>query len=456
MAEYYPLLAKAVAGLPNSTLESRRAVYERARKALVAQLQHLRPPIPEADIARETQALDTAVARLESELAAASGSAAAGPRREPQLAPPAQTPNLGDWKAAMSSRAASRRSNTTAAAATLRDGATKGPPAEIEPARINGRAAAPHEGPSARSEFTRPDAVRPLAPRPGSDEAPQSRRVWIVVSVVVVVVAMVAAAAWKLRDRPEDFGAFKSAVQSPAQQSGKIVKRVGGIASQQPAQKPAVAPTSAVASTPPAASKPAAASTQTATSSAPAENANLPIAYRAALLVEAPEVQSKVKTYVGTVIWRLENVSNDAGQPETAVRADIDVPEDKLKASLEIQKNTDPSLSASHTITIVFTIAPDSPTGGIKQISLPQLRNEDSPNGEPLQGSLVPIMANSFLVGLNRGSAEPANIELIKDREWFDIPILLANGRVAKLTFEKNASGDRAIAEALASWQGQP
>jgi hypothetical protein len=156
------------------------------------------------------------------------------------------------------------------------------------------------------------------------------------------------------------------------------------------------------------------------------------------------------------VIWRLENVSTDSGQPPgTAVRADVDIPDDKLKASLEIQKNTDPSLSASHTITIVFTIASDSPTGGIKQISLPQLRSEDSPNGEALRGSLVPIMDNSFLIGLNRGDAEAANIELIKQREWFDIPILLANGHVAKLTFEKNASGDRAVQDALASWQAQ-
>ncbi|MGC2141642.1 MAG: hypothetical protein WA620_08675, partial [Methylovirgula sp.] len=243
MAEYYPLLAKAIAGLPNSTLESRRAVYDRARKALVVQLQNLQPPIPQADIARETQALDTAVARLESELAANS-SAAAMPRREPQLAPLAPAAKIGDWKAAMSPRVAARRANGPAAAATLRDGAIKDPPPEIESARINGRAAASREEPSPRAEFMRPDAVRPLAPHPESDDAPQSRRLWIVVSVVVLVVAMVAAAAWKLRDRPEDFGAFKSAAQNPAQQSsGKIVERVGAAAQQQPAQKPATAPT---------------------------------------------------------------------------------------------------------------------------------------------------------------------------------------------------------------------
>jgi hypothetical protein len=449
MAEYYPLLAKAVAGLPNATLETRRAIYERARKALIAQLQNLRPPIAEADIARETHALDMAVARLESELATADGLAAGSPRREPQLAPFAPAPDVGDWKAPMSPRAASRRANGGAAVATLRDGAPKDQPTESEPAPISDRAAESREVPSPRPEFVRPDAVRPLAPHPESEEPPQIRRLWIVVAAVVAVAAMVAVAAWKLRDRPEDFGAFQSAAQSPvAPSSGKIVQRIGGPGPQQPA----VASPPSVAAAAPAAAPTQAAASATQTT---AENANLPIAYRAALLVEAPEAQNKVKTYVGTVIWRLENVSNDSGQPGTAVRADIDVPEDKLKASLEIQKNSDPSLPASHTITIVFTIAPDSPTGGIKQISVPQLRNEDNPNGQPLQGSLVPIMENSFLVGLNRGSAEPTNIGLIKEREWFDVPILLANGHVAKLTFEKNASGDRAINDALASWQGQ-
>ena len=38
MADYYPLIARAVAGLDKNTGENRRALYERARAALVAQL----------------------------------------------------------------------------------------------------------------------------------------------------------------------------------------------------------------------------------------------------------------------------------------------------------------------------------------------------------------------------------------------------------------------------------
>ena len=38
MTDYHPLIARAVEGLDRSTGEARRALYERARNALVAQL----------------------------------------------------------------------------------------------------------------------------------------------------------------------------------------------------------------------------------------------------------------------------------------------------------------------------------------------------------------------------------------------------------------------------------
>ena len=50
MADYYPLLAKAVSGLPSSNREQRAAIYERARKALLGQLRNITPAVDEADI----------------------------------------------------------------------------------------------------------------------------------------------------------------------------------------------------------------------------------------------------------------------------------------------------------------------------------------------------------------------------------------------------------------------
>ncbi len=223
MAEYYPLLAKAVAGLPNSTPETRRALYDRARKALLAQLQSLQPPVPEADVARETRALDMAMARIEAELTAPNGAAAAATPSPPQVHPAAKTSPVPPPLSAPLPRT---------------------PPSQPRPngaTPANGMETKEHRGNDTQETsnvFTapdvpktlRPEVSRPYAPQPEAEDAPQSRRLWIVIGVVVVVVAMVAVAAWKLRDRPQDL-AFKSAAQSqPDKGSGKIVERVDGIA----------------------------------------------------------------------------------------------------------------------------------------------------------------------------------------------------------------------------------
>src|SRR5207342_1904772 len=70
MADYYPLIARAIAGLdPNAPGESSRALYERARTALIAQLRSVQPPLSESEITRERLSLEEAVRKVESEAA---------------------------------------------------------------------------------------------------------------------------------------------------------------------------------------------------------------------------------------------------------------------------------------------------------------------------------------------------------------------------------------------------
>src|SRR5262245_65484228 len=69
MTDYYPLLARAVAGLEKSTGEARRALYERARNALLAQLRSVDPPLSEQEITRERLALEEAVRKVEADAA---------------------------------------------------------------------------------------------------------------------------------------------------------------------------------------------------------------------------------------------------------------------------------------------------------------------------------------------------------------------------------------------------
>src|SRR5437667_863616 len=58
MADYHPLIARAVAGLEKNNGENRRALYERARGALLAQLRSVTPALNESDITRERLALE--------------------------------------------------------------------------------------------------------------------------------------------------------------------------------------------------------------------------------------------------------------------------------------------------------------------------------------------------------------------------------------------------------------
>src|SRR5258707_223650 len=69
MADYYPVIAKAVSGLDKSTGEARRALYDRARTALVAQARGVEPALSEPDITRERLALEEAIRKVEAEAA---------------------------------------------------------------------------------------------------------------------------------------------------------------------------------------------------------------------------------------------------------------------------------------------------------------------------------------------------------------------------------------------------
>lgn len=69
MADYYSLIKKAVARLdPSAPHESRRAIYERAGAAQLAQLRSIGPPLSETEIVREQLALEEAVRRVEAQV----------------------------------------------------------------------------------------------------------------------------------------------------------------------------------------------------------------------------------------------------------------------------------------------------------------------------------------------------------------------------------------------------
>ena len=67
MADYYPILARAVCGLATNNAQTRHELYEHAREFLVAELRRRDPQISTSRIIGERVILETAILRLESE-----------------------------------------------------------------------------------------------------------------------------------------------------------------------------------------------------------------------------------------------------------------------------------------------------------------------------------------------------------------------------------------------------
>src|SRR5690606_5928864 len=67
MADYRELLRKAIDALPENTDANRRAVYEKARSALVAQLRAIEPPLPAREITTHRLNLEDCIREVEHE-----------------------------------------------------------------------------------------------------------------------------------------------------------------------------------------------------------------------------------------------------------------------------------------------------------------------------------------------------------------------------------------------------
>jgi hypothetical protein len=539
MADYYPLIARAIAGLdPSAPGESRRALYERARAALIAQLRSVQPPLSESEITRERLALEEAVRKVESEAAqrareasrtnsgaarttdalrranARNGDAAAAaaaaqpgaPAPRPRVAPAAPSPRnerpplgqdeqqeLADQRAPRNLRAdapprpqppplsqpqvAMQDPQLSPArerpGAQQRRGADANGAAQVPGVRgfrditadvdDLGRATAQANRAARKTyanvpspEFDRlepsmesrggddeaysydesADEADRYAPPPlpsrnrgGAGEREQGKRARAAtafpfksaIAVGIVLILIGAGILWGRSLVGVVSGMFKSSavVEAPKDSSAplskpKIADRVG-----QPSSSDQVAP----------------------------------VAQRVVLYDEDPS-DPKGKQYVGSVVWRTEQVKASGNQKaDIAVRADIEIPDRKFKMTMSFRRNTDTSLPASHTAELTFILPQDFAGGGVGNVPGILMKSNEQARGTPLAGLAVKVTDGFFLVGLSNVDADrQRNVQLLKERSWFDVPLVYTNQRRAIIAIEKGAPGERAFNDAFAVW----
>lgn len=186
----------------------------------------------------------------------------------------------------------------------------------------------------------------------------------------------------------------------------------------------------------------------------PGQQSGPAVAQRVVLYEEEPN-DPQGKRYIGSAIWRTETVSPGPGRPpELAIRADVEIPERRITMTFSLRRNTDQTLPASHTIEVMFNLPADFPPGGIQNVPGVLMKQAEATRGTPLAGLAVKVTNNFFLIGLSAvESDQQRNIQLLKERAWFDIPIVYNNNRRAILAIEKGTPGERAFAEAFAAWK---
>jgi hypothetical protein len=312
------------------------------------------------------------------------------------------------------------------------------------------------EAPEVAAEIDRPglaarpemEIQRPVAP--GVEVAKPNRLLWIAAAILLGVVLAVAGAAILMRQKPQDL-AIKPAVEAskPAapEAPAKIAERV--------VPPPAPSPPPAAASQPKA-DQPNAQGAPAAPASPPAEAANppaAPSAGRAAMLVASADNPQKPVVSLGSTTWSL--IPPVSGQPATvAVKAEADIADLKMHATMTLRKNTDPTLQATHTIDLKFSFAEGAPITGFKDVGLPQMRKEDSTAAEALTSVKVKISDTYFLIALAKGDADTArNLDLMQTRSWFDFPLLLNDDRIAKVVFQKSPEGQAMLEKAFEAWK---
>jgi hypothetical protein len=186
----------------------------------------------------------------------------------------------------------------------------------------------------------------------------------------------------------------------------------------------------------------------------PGQTGAPPVAQRVVLYEEVPD-DPEGKRLLGSVVWTNEMIAPAPGRtPEIAVRATVEVPERRMTMTWSLRRNSDQSLPASHTIEILFTLPPDSPSSGVQNVPGVLMKQAEQTRGVPLAGLAVKVTPGFFLIGLSSLESDMLrNVQLLKERSWFDIPIVYNNNRRAILAMEKGTPGERAFNDAFAAWR---
>jgi hypothetical protein len=135
------------------------------------------------------------------------------------------------------------------------------------------------------------------------------------------------------------------------------------------------------------------------------------------------------------------------------VQGRINLPERGLTALVTFKRNADASLPASHLVEFVFSLPADFEGGAIESVQRISMKATEQDRGDPLIAVPAKITPDFHMIALNDfPDARARNMELLKSRNWLDVPIIYGTGRRALLTLQKGPEGVKAFDQAISEW----
>jgi hypothetical protein len=177
-----------------------------------------------------------------------------------------------------------------------------------------------------------------------------------------------------------------------------------------------------------------------------------------AVLYDEDPADPQGRQYVGTVVWRTEQIKASGSQKAgLGLRGELEIPDRRLKMVLVLRRNSDPSLPASHVAELTFITPPDFAGTAVGSVPGMLMKSNEQARGAPIAGLSVKVTDGFFMVGFSSVESDrQRNMEMLKTRAWFDVPLVYDNKRRGILAIAKGASGDRAFADAFAAWDKTP
>lgn len=159
----------------------------------------------------------------------------------------------------------------------------------------------------------------------------------------------------------------------------------------------------------------------------------------------------------GNVEWSVIESSPQPGlPPEPAIRGDVAIPSDGLRATLTLRRNLDETLPATHLFELVFAPSDSVTSSEIASIEGITFVQSGQDRAEPLVGSVVKIADNIFLFALaDVPAARQLHQRLFSDPDLIEIQFVYYSGRRTTLRLVAGETGGKAFETATDAWGGE-